>query len=148
MGSRKKEKKYLSARRADPNAFTLVYNCFLFLSFGLGQKSRLWPLAGFFSVQGLNRSVANGNLSKRLFLERVAMGEKLGHYMWQNFVLVSVSIKSIAKGIHETFLFSGKIIFYCIGSIAICTKKGLAALSHSHYTNWHKFCPLSTLFCH
>ena len=54
----------------------------------------------------------------------MAMGEKLGHYMWQNFVLVSGSIKSIAKGIHETFLFSGKIIFYCIGSIAICTKKG------------------------
>ena len=52
------------------------------------------------------------------------MGEKLGQYVWQNFVLVSGSIKSIAKGIHETLLFSGKSIFYCIVSIAICAKKG------------------------
>ena len=75
------------------------------------------------------------------------MGEKLGHYMWQNFVLVSGSIKSIAKGIHETFLFSGKIIFYCIGSIAICTKKVSCIFSQPIY-HWHKFCPLSTHFCH
>ena len=61
------------------------------------------------------------------------MGEKLGHYMWQNFVLVSGSIKSIAKGIHETFLFSGKIIFYCIGSIAICTKKVSCIFSQPLY---------------
>ena len=67
------------------------------------------------------------------FLGRAAVGEKLGHCMWQNFVLVSGSIKSIAKGIHETFLFSGKIIFYCIVSIAICTKKVSCIFSQPLY---------------
>ena len=66
--------------------------------------------------------------------------------MWQNFVLVSGSIKSIAKGIHETFLFSGKIIFYCIVSIAICTEKVSCIFSQPLYQQAQILPLIHTLF--